>query len=63
MSERDPKLNPRAGDVLRKGNQTRMVVGMDNWLVVFTNNQGNKRWTGIWQKWARTAEVVRAEEE
>jgi hypothetical protein len=72
MSERDPKLDPRAGDVLRKGKRTKAVIGRDEWRGPWVNYQtptGERN--GLmtaerlewWHKWARTAEVVRAEEE
>lgn len=56
---RDPRLDPRKGDVLQKGNRKRVVeMRVEN-----TVNYNGERWCWIttWQDWAKKAEVLHAE--
>jgi len=65
---RDPRIDPRPGDVLRRPRQQRMVLvryfgGVNYALVPGTKpNYGlpHFKWSDLasWRKWAKTAEVV-----
>ena len=72
MSGRDPRLDPRAGDVLRKDGCTREVYKIDResetdfvWFDDSTDPPGagyGCRTMTIWRRWAAGAEVLREEE-
>lgn len=71
-TERDPRTDPRPGDVMRKGKETREVVRMQTrndgvvWRLVTrcTATDRNWQWDGYpimdqWRRWAKGAEVVK----
>lgn len=70
MSGRDPRREPRAGDVLRKGRVTREARGFWRDTVTFWRSVAG---TGAiyqlttrlasWRRWAAGAEVLRTGEE
>lgn len=56
---RNPRLDPRPGDVLRVGDETRTVEGLYNYGLEWhsaTHHSICSRTT--WRRWARTAEVL-----
>lgn len=70
MSERDPRVDPRPGDVLRRvigfSNYERRVVccGMSGGTptVTFLSRTGKRHttiWLTDWRKWAANAEIVK----
>lgn len=65
MTPRDPRRDPRKGDVLIKGKTRRTVVdgkrGEPPFYVVFTDAAGEKQTTGLpaWRAWAKSAELER----
>lgn len=73
MSERDPKLDPMPGDVLRVGKWFRKVESVSprqgdvyylrrehHWLA---GGYSNRCELASWRKWASTAQVVKRAEE
>lgn len=75
MSDRDPRVDPRVGDVVRKGRHVRTVASLDcPWdrtafvapSVGFTLGKGRSiGWVGqgAWEAWADGAEVVQRGED
>jgi hypothetical protein len=68
MPERDPRVDPRRGDVLWKNGQSRKVIRRltsttvcadDIRYVTSTNRQG-AMFLCNWTKWAKDAEVIYA---
>ena len=59
---RDPRSNPKEGDLLTRNGMSRRVVKVSG-LYVYWNRERSKRgsqrvWILTWREWARTAEVV-----
>lgn len=76
MSDRDPRVDPRVGDVVRKGDRERTIlrtqstssggVGEIQYEVRVDDRPGRKGgvcWITSWQDWCRGAEVVQRGEE
>lgn len=64
MPERDPRTDPRPGDVLKNRNSkpmTRTVVKTELGGVVYVPGRLHylNLFTAHWQKWAADAEIVR----
>ena len=60
---RDPRTDPRPGDVIARAGRPRTVVYRSQWGTVIydTRKQSQLRCTlATWKKWARGAEVTRA---
>ena len=59
---RNPRMDPRTGDVLRKAGRTRKVVnvvGLDiYWCRDKPGSKPQCAWISTWREWARMAEVV-----
>lgn len=70
MSGRDPRRDPRAGDVVRKGLADRRVESVDGLSVYYTATYGLRGSDGVvysaetdnWRRWAAGAEVLRTGE-
>lgn len=67
MSKRDPRINPRRGDIL-KIRCYRTVTGVDPligvwWVATGGRLSGCKRWSTFrqWHTWAAKATVIHAE--
>lgn len=74
---RDPRVDPRAGDVVRKGDKTRRVLevsrrneweGRQVYAVRFLRSSprgeaGASNWLDQWVAWCRGASVVRVAQE
>lgn len=64
MNQRDPRIDPRNGDVLRFGKFLREVTGRSMHEVTYTRYSPSARkphqgcWISTWQDWARKAEVI-----
>lgn len=65
--KRDPRVNPKAGDVLRRGKETRVVerVDMGKARTKCTVVSRPYPWSGYpntdqWRRWAKDAEVIHA---
>lgn len=61
MSERDPRKEPRPGDVVRKGQITRTVTEFDQNNVRYRSSVRSMIgfcWITTWQTWAAGAEVI-----
>lgn len=67
MSGRDPRLDPRAGDVLRKGRVERRVdeTYAGGFRVRWSKPPGWRLYCTLetWRRWAAGAEVLRVAEE
>lgn len=68
MTARDPRSDPRPGDVLRKGERTRIVLSAKPLGAGFmvSYNSGKRThdtWISTWREWCRGAEVVRVSTE
>ena len=60
---RDPRVDPRAGDVLWKGKVVREVSAVTLNEVKSYTARGLGIWSlSVWRKWAKCAEVIRAAE-
>lgn len=72
MPERDPRIDPRSGDALRKGKETREVTRLmcrkDGvpWKLETRCTATDRTWpwtgyptVGQWRRWAKDAEVVK----
>ena len=67
MTERDPRIDPHTGDVLRKGSTTRTIQGVSKNLVFcIEQTPTTLNWQDVmspylsqFRKWAATAEVVK----
>ncbi len=65
MSDRDPRLNPQAGDVIEKSTNigttlTRTVVRRENNDIFYTSGDNvkvRKCWISTWMEWCRDSEV------
>lgn len=73
-SPRDPRTDPKAGDVLDNGLRTREVVRVSvnqrgativGYVAKVTGNAAKRRWRrvnhtrlSVWRQWARNAEVL-----
>lgn len=59
---RDPRVDPRPGDVLAVGNDRRKVTGTAKGAVWIDTGNGRYagRTIGQWRKWAKKAVVRRA---
>lgn len=62
---RDPRKNPQAGDIIRKGTATRVITrtvtrvkGGDIHYKVVEGGSEKCAWITTWQTWARDASVV-----
>ncbi len=59
---RDPKANPRPGDVLCKEGRTRRVVNVVGLNIYWSRGKPGSKvqcaWISTWREWARTADVV-----
>lgn len=58
---RDPRRDPRPGDVLETASRTRRVRSADVYAVGFSTPGAtgiNRIWLTSWRRWARTAVVV-----
>lgn len=75
MSEtkRDPRVDPKPGDILRKGNRQRHVIKSaisgPGWMAYQTPTDMRRENGGMtlevreyWSKWAKNAEVIHAGE-
>lgn len=62
MADRDPRVDPKAGDRIAKGKLTRRVTEVQRSEIWYLNrNDGlNKCWISTWREWARKAEVLHA---
>jgi hypothetical protein len=61
-SERNPRIDPRVGDVLRQGHLQRSVYhrhGSDVYYEKGSNNRSTCCWITTWREWARGAEVLK----
>lgn len=68
MSGRDPRVDPRAGDVLRKGRVERRVddTYSGGLRIQWSRPGGWRRWfctRETWRRWAAGAEALRVAEE
>lgn len=62
---RDPRINPMAGDVIRKGPRTRTVARIVQNEILYKRD--GQRWESgclirAWRAWAKKAEIVTAAE-
>jgi hypothetical protein len=59
---RDPRIDPKAGDVLRKNSLSRRVVEVASMDVYWCRDGSDRRvqpaWISTWRTWARDAEVL-----
>jgi hypothetical protein len=60
--ERDPRVNPKAGDLLTKNGLSRRVVEVAS-LDVYWRREGSDRrvqpaWISTWREWAKNSDVV-----
>lgn len=60
MPDRNPRLDPRPGDVLRRDYQLRRVVSLRGVWVKYATENGKQYNDAInpWRSWAAKAEVV-----
>jgi hypothetical protein len=58
MSERDPRVDPRPGDVLRGGGLRREVIDLGD-----VYGAPYQEWLAKWREWAANAEVVKRGDE
>ena len=72
MSERDPKIDPVKGDILRREKQTVEITEVNRHFgFVFDGSPmpvelltpWNRPWKPTWRKWAATAEVIKRGDE
>ena len=61
--QRDPRRDPRPGDVLQRGNETRRVYGLPelrSYWITYNDAANSLRACrrGSWEAWARNATVL-----
>lgn len=66
-TKRDPRIDPKPGDVLAKNGKKRTVlflVPCGSWADIYYQSQGRKVrcYSGTWRDWAKGAEVFHAAE-
>ena len=69
-AERDPRLDPRPGDVVRKGRISRFVLERDGNRIDYAKRVGGVSrfsgsfgcWITTWQDWTRGATVLHVAE-
>lgn len=68
MTERDPRIDPRPGDVLKRGKSTRTLTVDELWplrgLMLLANGSkwsNHRKWMTLhqWEQWAKTATVIK----
>lgn len=62
---RSTLTDPRPGDVVKKGNLTRRVTGVDGYEITWYregaySNMRRDCWISTWREWCRNAEVIHA---
>ena len=63
---RDPRVDPRPGDVLEKNSLSRTVLDVRGMDIVWgrrdSTSKPNIAWISTWREWARTATILHTAE-